>query len=121
MFPFLSFLNPFSGVIKLVAIATIVGTIGWYVHDYLGDKETIVALRYELSERNNRIKVLDASIVLLNGTITTLDEVARTRNADLKDMCAILGDVDTDKDPDADKPVGGIIGKTLKRLKDLGK
>lgn len=120
----LSFLTNFIpgfGLVKIVAIAGAVVTVGWFVSDYVDAKEDQVNMAWERSRYENTIKVLRANGQLKQDTIVLLDESLKVRMGDLKGVCKIVADIAADKDPDADKPVGGIIGRTLKAIGILDK
>jgi hypothetical protein len=115
----LSVLGGLPRWIQLTAIAAIVSTIGYLVHDYSSRGEQIVALQHQLRTMRSDAAVADASLKVAQGNIKDLNDLLKVRQGDLQQTCAILQEIVTSTDPDDQQPVGGIIARTLKRLKEI--
>lgn len=105
--------------IKWTAIAAVVSSVTYLVHDYSARGEQIVALQNTVKTMRSAQAVSEASLKVAQGNIADLNALLRVRQGDLQETCAILTEITTSTDPDDQKQVGGIIARVLERLKKI--
>lgn len=99
-----------------VALAALLASGMYLVHDYKSQASTIASLQADLKVAQSAAKVAKANVDLRDETISTLNQRLATRYDDLAKTCDLLQDVAQDKGADADAPVGGILGNILGRI-----
>jgi hypothetical protein len=98
------------------ALAVLIGSGMWMVHDYKSQATKIATLEADLKIAQSASEVAKANLALRDKTIDTLNARLTTRLDDMQKTCDLLQDAAQDKSPDADKPIGGILGDILGKI-----
>jgi len=109
----------FSSILNWImggTIAVLLASGMWIVHDYKSQATQIATLQAQLKVAKSASKVAAANNDLSNETIATLNDRLTTRYGDLAKACALYQDIAKDKAPEADAPVGGILGDILGKI-----
>lgn len=108
-----------SGILNWIlggTVAVLLASGMWMIHDYKSQAAKIATLQAQLGSMQNANKVAKANVDLRDDTIATLNKRLAQRYDDLSKTCDLLQDAVQDKSPDADKPVGGVLGDILGKI-----
>lgn len=119
MMAFLTLLGGWAGLARWFAIIGVAASALYMIRDYKNQSAEIAKLEIALSTAKNKIEVVEASRALDRDAIRALDERLKQKAGDLDAFCKILGDIQTNKDANADDVAGEPIGSTLDALKKL--